>query len=314
MIKVAVIGGGNHSSQNHLPALKHYLDLHPGELKLAAVCDLCQEIAQNVAQKFGFEHWYTNIVEMLKSEELDACLAITPISATADVAKHIILAGIPLLIEKPPGATVEEARLICDLVKKHNAWVMVSMNRRFDPAISLLCSQLKDRQLKYIRGAMYRVQRTESDFFIGTAIHALDTMRFIAGDIRTCSVSDIYVDNIRWYRVDIEFEKGIQGCLDVLPTCGQVVESYELLCSGVRMLASAGGLDSGEMRVWEDGELIVNDEPARGMPIYIKNGTYAETEAFFSTLMEIRAPDPGPMDVLQSVEYCHRIQTKAISL
>ena len=35
MIKLVVLGAGNHSRRNHLPALARYVDEHPGEVELA---------------------------------------------------------------------------------------------------------------------------------------------------------------------------------------------------------------------------------------------------------------------------------------
>jgi predicted dehydrogenase len=69
--------------------------------------------------------------------------------ATKEIAARMIRAAIPLLMEKPPGATPDEAREIVELVKGTGAWVMVSMNRRFDPALRAA--------LDWWGGAAYRV-------------------------------------------------------------------------------------------------------------------------------------------------------------
>lgn len=65
MLKVAVIGGGNHSRGNHLPALERYVSLHPGEAELVAFCDLRREVAKRVSREYGFARFYTNLEEML---------------------------------------------------------------------------------------------------------------------------------------------------------------------------------------------------------------------------------------------------------
>ena len=59
---------------------------------------------------------------------------------------------------------------------------------------------------------------------------------------------------------------------------------------------------------WKDGRVVVEDEPARGMPEFIRNGTYAETVEFIAAFKENRAPHPSPAEVLQSVELCHNIR------
>ena len=151
MMKIAVLGGGNHSRDNHLPALGRYVALHPGEVELAAFCDLRREVAEGVAREYGFARSYTGLEELLAAETPDGCIAITPVAATARVAAQILAAGIPLLMEKPLGATPEEAEQICRLAERQNSRVMVSLNRRFDPAITAACAWISRRPLQYVR-------------------------------------------------------------------------------------------------------------------------------------------------------------------
>ena len=53
--------------------------------------------------------------------------------------------------------------------------------------------------------------------------------------------------------------------------------------------------------------MVRQDEPTRGMPAFVKNGTYNETVEFIASLRENRAPRPSPADLLPSVTLCHRI-------
>ena len=263
MLKIAVIGGGRHSRGNHLPSLARYVFHYPGEVELAAFCDLRREVAEDVSREYGFVQFYTDVEEMLAAESLNGCISVTPIAVTGSVARQIIAAGVPLLMEKPPGSTPEEASDICELSSGTNARVMVSMNRRFDPAVRAACSWRADRPLEYVRASMFRQMRTESDFFVGTAIHSLDAIRWIAGDISDYSVNARQVDGVWWYRVQLEFESGAVGILEVMPSCGNRAESYEMFGAGYRILASAGEVDPGEFSAWESGQIVQSDEPAR---------------------------------------------------
>jgi hypothetical protein len=66
------------------------------------------------------------------------------------------------------------------------------------------------------------------------------------------------------------------------------------------------------VRCWEGGQLVVEDEPACGLPGYVRNGAYHETVAFLSALREGRALSPSPAEVLQSVELCHSVLETAV--
>jgi predicted dehydrogenase len=215
-------------------------------------------------------------------------------------------------MEKPPGATVSEAREIVDLVERTGARVMVSMNRRFDPALCAALDWAGDRPVEYVRGAIVRVDRREPEFMYGTAMHTVDAMRGIAGDVRECEAEVRPVEGVPWYAIRFTFESGALGLLEVLPTAGCTAETYELAGAGYRAFAATGEYGSGEVRCWENGRLVVEDEPAHGLPGYARNGAYDETVAFLSALREGRAPSPSPAEVLQSVELCHSVLETAV--
>jgi myo-inositol 2-dehydrogenase/D-chiro-inositol 1-dehydrogenase len=295
VIKLVVVGAGSHSQGNHLPALARYAAQHPGEVELGALCDLRRAHAEAMAAQYGLARVYVDVDEMLRAERPDGCIAVTPIPVTAQVAAQVIRAGVPLLMEKPPGATLDEARGIVDLAEQSGARVMVSMNRRFDPAL---------------RAALdwWRVNRDEPEFIYGTAIHPVDAMREIAGDIADYTVNVRPVDGVSWFAVRLVFESGAIGTLEVLPTAGSMAESYEIFGPGIRALVRAGGPDSGEVRCWERGQLEIDDEPAKEMPDFVRNGAYGEIEEFVAALEQGRMPYPSPAQVLQSVQVCYQIQ------
>ena len=133
-------------------------------------------------------------------------------------------------------------------------------------------------------------------------------MRKIGGNVEDYSVDVRHVGGVWWYIIQLVFENGILGVLEVLPNSGSTAEWYELFGLNYRALARVGRYDSGEVMCWKDGRVVVEDEPARGMPEFIKNGTYAETVEFIAAFKENRAPYPSPAEVLQSVELCHNIR------
>lgn len=311
MIRIGVIGGGAHSRSTHLPALAEYAARHPAELQLAAFCDLRPDVRDMAAHTYGFARCYDTVEALLAANVMDGCVAVTPVAVTAGIARKVIEAGVWLLMEKPPGATVEEATALCAFADRAPSRVMVSMNRRFDPAVSAACAQMGDAPPRYVRATLARVRRRESTFITDTGIHALDTLRKIAGDVRDMAVRTRIVDGASWYGVDLEFTSGALGRLDVLPTAGYVAESYEVFGAGYRILARAGANDGGDITVCREGRVVLHDEPARGLPVFVQNGTYAETVEFITAIKENRPPHPAPSEVLQSVVLCHAIEQSA---
>ena len=307
MLKIVVIGAGEYSQGYHLPSLAHYVSQYPGEVQLAALCDLRRAHAERMARQYGFARVYTNLEDMLDQETPDGCIAVTPVAITAQIASYVIRAGVSLLMEKPPGATVNEAQEIVTLAEKTGTRVMVSMNRRFDPALCAMCEWKGDRPFEYLRGTIIRHNRIEPKFMQETAIHLLDAIRKIGGNVENYSVAVRHVGDVWWYIVKLVFEIGALGVLEVLQNSGSTAEFYELFGLNYVALARVGRYDSGEVMCWEDGRVVFEDEPAQGMPEYIRNGTYGETVEFISAIKETRAPHPSPAEVLQSVELCHKI-------
>jgi predicted dehydrogenase len=277
-------------------------------VELVGLCDLRYKHAVQMAAEYGFARAYGDLGEMLREVQPDGCVAVTPIPVTRQVAARVIEAGVPLLMEKPPGATAEEARQIVELVRKTGAHVMVSMNRRFDPALRVALDWWGERPLRYVRGTIVRVDRREPEFFYGTAIHPFDTLREIAGDVGEYSVDERRDGEVRWYTVRLGFESGAAGVLEVLPTAGSMGEFYELFGPGCRALVRAGGPDTGEVQCWEDGDLVLGENPTWGEPTFVRNGTYAETTAFIESLDGRRPVHPTPASVLQTVELCEQIE------
>jgi len=284
MLRLAVLGAGAHSQGNHLPALARYAAEHPGEVELVALCDLRGAHAQEMAARYGFARAYTDLGEMLRAEQPDGVVAVTPIAVTHTIATQVIEAGVPLLMEKPPGATPAEAREIVDRVAQRGAKVMVSMNRRFDPGLCVALDWWGGRSIEYVRGTIVRVDRREPDFMYGTAIHPLDTLRAVAGDVSECQFETRTVDGVRWYVAGMTFTSGAMGALEVLPNAGSNAEVYEWFGGGCRALVRAGGIDAGTVRCWQGGTLVIDSEPARDEPTYVKNGAYDETRAFVAAL------------------------------
>ena len=309
-LRVGVLGAGDHSQRNHLPALVEYNRQHPGVLELAALCDLRLEHAAVLADRCGFHSVYASLDEMLQEAHLDACIAITPLAQTVPLALRILQAGIPLLVEKPPGSTLPEARQLAEAAEASGLPVMVSVNRRFDPALQAGLAWQAVRPFSFLRATMARHARLDPDFITGTAIHLVDTVRCIAGDARVAGVRSRRVAGAVWAVVSLEFESGASGSLEILPTSGVVIEQVELFGPGCRLLIRVGGTDRGEALAWQDGDLVLDVHPAQGQPEYILNGTLAETTAFLDALLENRPVRPTPRQVLGSVELCYMIQNK----
>ena len=133
LLKIGYIGCGSHSRRNILPTFSYV------NVKRVAICDLQIEKAEVFAKEFGFERCYSNHLEMLSSEELDAVFIVTrndekgrPLYCR--LAADCINAGVDVWMEKPPAAEAFELEALKELSKSKGKQVMIGLKKMFFPA------------------------------------------------------------------------------------------------------------------------------------------------------------------------------------
>lgn len=305
MLKLVLIGAGAHSRSSHAPSLAKYATDHPGRISLAAVCDLDIEKARSFQREFGFQKVYRDFEEMILKEKPNACICVMPVHLIAEMAIKLVQFGVPILLEKPPGVNIEEARHLDAVVRSTGVPNMVSANRRFDPCLRQGIEWANQQELfRYVRASIMRNQRREPEFLWGTAFHCVDALREIAGKVTNFEVSPMYGGQVTWFHLDLEFQYGSSGSLDVIPTCGCTEEKYEIFGENFRVEIWVGSCPQSGVRCWRNGEIAVDENLPGDLPGFIRGGTYAETEEFINALLEDRVPRPSVKDVLPSAEIC----------
>jgi len=200
-------GGFNHA--NHAPVLKRLAEGDAPRLSLEAICDLDRARAERFQQEFGFRQVYTDLARMMEETRPEVVYSLVQPTATAGVVSQVLPTGLPVFTEKPPGVTVEEANPLAELAETHGNLTYVAFNRRQMPVLRWLKQWLTDHApVRYVRGEMLRNRRREPEFGIGTAIHALDALRFLCGDVAGVGVraqpygdggcADYFVNPLRW--------------------------------------------------------------------------------------------------------------------
>jgi predicted dehydrogenase len=302
-IRVGLIGCGEHSETGHAVPLARYSQTHPGALILAAACDLRRERAQMFCQKYGFLRDYGDLGDMLAKEELDVCIAVAPVELIPEVGIRLLHASVPCVVEKPLGPTIDQVHKLREAARATNTCNMVSVNRRFMPLLTRGLEWARSAgTLRYVRATMLRHERAEPEFLRFTAIHALDTVRFIAGDFVAMKMGALTTASPRWYAIDIRFESGTMGRIDVLPTAGVVEETYELIGDGFRAIISSPFGPQRCLRCYQQNQLVRED--LAEAPEDVIFGFYGEVEELVDALTHSRRPRPSIEEIFPSVQAC----------
>jgi len=305
MIHLGLIGCGTHSESGHAIPLARYKAAHPGEILLAAVCDVRIERALDFGRKYDFQAAYQNVDDMLRQENLDCCITVVPPENISELGIKLLNLGIPCVVEKPLGASLAEAQALRDSADATKTPNMVSVNRRFMPSLNRAIERARNAgPLRYVRCTMARHARQEPEFLWATAVHAVDTMRHIAGQVIAYDLRTLKAGV--WYSLDLQFENGISGRIDVLPTTGMVEETYDLFGDGFRASVTCPFGPQLGWRCFRDGRLIQTEVVPAETPGDIMNGCYDEAAALIQALNG-GTPKPSVAEVFPSVELCFAI-------
>lgn len=312
MIKLAFIGAGDHAERCHAPALSAYMEANPGVVSAAAVCDISSERGSIFKEKFGFRNSYTDLEKMINTEEFDACLCLVPAKALVESIGRLIHLNIPVLIEKPLGAYIGESRELLDLLKVRNTVHMVSANRRFVPLLNQAIAWCREKGgVAFTKCLFARPNRIEPEFIWSTGVHAVDAMRHIAGDVVDFQVEKINGSKLtnRWGHIIFQFSNGCSGSLDIMPTCGQNVEIYEIYGHEFRATVEMNNyFQDMRLQCWHEGDLALEVTADDSNSLFcVRDGSHAELTEFIDSIRNHRPPEPVIRDFIQSSEICHEI-------
>ena len=127
-LSVAVIGTGSIGNV-HLTGYA----ADPRNVQITAICDINKSRLDEMGEKFGVppEKRYRDYKQLLEKEKLDAVSVCLPNKLHFPVAADVIQADLNVLVEKPMVLTLEEARKLKQLLKRHPVKMMVAFSHRF---------------------------------------------------------------------------------------------------------------------------------------------------------------------------------------
>ena len=307
MIRLGLIGCGEHSESGHATPLARYKSLHPADIELTAACDLNLDRAQLFCRSYGFMHAYQDLNEMLGRHSLDGCIAVVPVERISELGIKLLHLGLPCVIEKPLGASLGEGKALLEATRATHTLNMVSVNRRFMPFLSRAQEWVRVAgPLRYVRCTMTRNARREPEFLWATAVHAVDALRHIAGDVADASIRVLGPTSRtpKWYAIDFHFQNGLSGRLDVLPTAGMLEETYELIGEGFRAVVTGPFGPERGLHCFRDNRVELAECASDQTPEDVLNGCFDEAAEFISALVNNRPARPSIEEVFPSIELC----------
>lgn len=129
MLKYGIVGLGNMSVMQHIPAVKNHLK---GKVEISAICDVYAARIKKAEEEFGLDaRHYHDYKDMLDKEELNAVILVTPNNTHKDIVIDILGKNIGILCEKPMGINLEECNTIIDAANNSKAIMQVVLEYRY---------------------------------------------------------------------------------------------------------------------------------------------------------------------------------------
>jgi predicted dehydrogenase len=197
-LRVAVVGAGN-IAQQHLPVLTQ----HPG-CEVVVLCDADPAVLAATAGRFGIAGRTGDLADVLRRDDLDAAFVLVSHRATVAVAGAFLEAGLPVLLEKPPGMYAHETAALAAIQARRGTLHTVGLNRRFyashlaarawlrqhGPLASLTLEAHEDltrmTTSRFLPHELPLMQRRRA---YANGIHALDLIRYFGGEVAEVSAA-----------------------------------------------------------------------------------------------------------------------------
>ena len=309
-MNVALVGCGR-ISPKHVAAI----EAHP-DLELYATCDILE--SRRDLYKVG-KSW-TDYEGMLQSKNIDIVSICTPSDLHAEMAIAAANVGKHVLIEKPIALNVSDGERVIKACEINNVKLCVVVQNRFNPELQAMKSATEDygkiliasavcrwhRPDEYYDGAWMESQRHSGGVVIHQAIHHIDALLWLAGDIswvratmqRQCHDIDTYDTCVAM----LGYKSGAVGTFEAT-TCAYPRNAE----SSITLICEKGTMKVGGVRM-DRREYLLNDEVTEwaggyAPAMYDVYGAkhIAQYAEFVSAIKEDREPLTSGKDALNAL-------------
>jgi len=146
-VRLGLVGAGAIAQLAHLPLLAKMRGA-----QLVAICDNDGPKAGALAQRLGVPHIFTDIDELLDSDELDAVVIATPNHLHEPHALRALKQKVNVLCERPLSLTSGGITRIMDAARAADRKVVVGNNHRFRSDVQQLSRFLQGGELGKVLG------------------------------------------------------------------------------------------------------------------------------------------------------------------
>ena len=238
-IRIGLVGCGRVAEFGYLPAFRQARGV-----VLVGIADVnpsrCRALAPGVPA-------YGNIQPLIQAGGLDAIIISVPTRFHLEYARCAAEAGLPSLVEKPPGANVQEALALQTL--EPAPWI--AFNRRLEPGLNALKQSMpsvqgfQGRLELHYRRTTWKPFDMHDDALLDLGPHLIDLARWLTGsEVRSARALSL-TEQCAEFELDLTRGQAVVSCSTNRPYREriEIADVDGRLCSSHRR----GGIVSGIM-------------------------------------------------------------------
>ncbi len=273
MYRVALVGCGR-ISVRHSELLGNN---QIAEAELAAVCDIVEDKAKKIGEKFNVPY-YSDMHEMMQNEKIDIVVILTESGKHAEHTIELAKYKKSIVVEKPMALTLEDADEMIKVCDLNRVKLFVIKQNRFNvPVVKLREALEQGRFGKIVLGTVrIRWCRTQKyydqDTWRGTwaldggvltnqASHHIDLLEWMLGDVESVfaksSTALVNIEAEDTAVVVLRFKSGALGVIEATTAARPKDLEGSLSVLGENGVVEIGGFAVNQLKVWQ----FVNQEP-----------------------------------------------------
>lgn len=188
--RIAIVGAG-------LVGVRHIEAIRSADnVTLSAIVDSSESAKQIAAS--NQVAFYSSLDELFAADKPDGVVLSTPTTLHLEQGLSCVVAGCPVLIEKPITVTSADALTLVAAAEKHAVPVLVGHHRRHNPLIQKCHALIQDGAIGTVRSAQGICWLYKPDDYFEIApwrklegagpisvnlVHDIDLMRYLMGDV-----------------------------------------------------------------------------------------------------------------------------------
>jgi len=294
-VRLAIVGYGR-IAEKHLEVFRAL------GAEVVAACNRTETNRQRASRQGGIGRVYKDPLEMVERERPDGILVTTSVMTVYEVTRELVPAGIPMLVEKPPGTSLDEARELSALAAEHSTPVMVGLNRRFYSVYHDALRRMGGREA--VTGVW--VEWSEDPLgmldlghppellpllVFGNSLHGIDLLSFFAGGV---SLSRVWGRNLDPTGISLRWQMSLDGmgpwgAVQRFCSSWDVPGRWRLVVDAHACRLLSAPLET-SLLAFKDHTVEIQPSPEDQR---FKPGFYAQAQAFLSVVQD-RAPIAWP--------------------